>query len=371
MLSLKERSDKLIQATDLDALSCRNSINLKSYLIPNDDYIIDLINSYHLYLQFCTGYSSISSSRTLKSIFKSNKLPIINRGSYLRTRAIDQVIEKFINVYNQNCQIISLGSGSDTRAFKFLTKYPNILYHEIDFPESVKIKKLAILKNVKLRNIIDYQQEESPNISSKEDFQNFPSNLATNNYNLHGIDLRTLNSSSKISNFNSNLPTLIISECVLCYLSPEDYVKNITFWEHLNNELTCFLIYEPMSLNDRFGETMTRNLLDRGLNLKLFNKYPNLETRKDFLRNNCQLTNLKLTSLSNIGGYDDVHKQETSWIDIKEMKRVNSLEFIDEIEEIRLLLKHYCICYGEFKKFSEIKSFHGINDWDWDIIDDN
>ncbi|KAG5418427.1 PPM1 [Candida metapsilosis] len=363
MNSPEDRHDKLIRATDLDALSCRYNMNLKQYLDPPDEYIEELMKSYNTYLQYCTGYTSLSSSRSLKSLFQDRKLPIINRGTYLRTRAISDVVDEFVKEFG-SCQIVSLGSGSDTRAFSILEKSPQVIYHEIDFAETTKIKKLAIMKNEKLRTLFEIE-EDAPDIQSKESFAEFDPDLHCKNYHLCGADLREHSPGSSLKGFNAKLPTLVLSECVLCYLSPEEYSSTIKYWTSLGDNFTGILIYEPMSLRDSFGETMYHNLQGRGLNLQTFDKYPNLESRLKFLQQECKLTKLRMTSLSNIGGYSRNQSMEESWIDSKDLQRINSLEFVDEIEEIRLLLEHYCLCYGEFRASDNSQSFQGIDKWIW------
>ncbi|KAI5957100.1 PPM1 [Candida jiufengensis] len=362
MNSPEERHDKLIRATDLDALSCRHSINEKNYLQPSDDYINDLIKSYQTYLQYCQGYSSLSSSRTLKNQFSSRKLPLINRGTYLRTKIITDIILEFVKYCNGDCQIVSLGSGSDTRVFELLGSFPLLKYHEVDFPESTRIKKLAILNNSKLSKLLGIEQLEVPKIDSKESFSSFDPNLHTSSYHLHGLDLRELTSKNQLQGLNSNSPTLVISECVLCYLSPKEYHSAIKFWtESLNSNLTSFLIFEPMSLKDSFGSTMNQNLMGRGINLQTFDEYPDLESRTKFLKESCKLSNIRMTDLSNVAGYS---KKSEPWIGAEELKRINSLELIDEIEEIKLLLEHYCLCYGEAQGSSK-NTFKNKDKWSW------
>ncbi|EGW33931.1 uncharacterized protein SPAPADRAFT_59315, partial [Spathaspora passalidarum NRRL Y-27907] len=264
MLSPKDKQDKLIRATDLDALSCRNSINIKSYLTPNDIYIPKLIESYRQNLQYCYGYTNLSSSRALH-LFNDRKLPLINRGTYLRTKAIDNIVQGFIEELDK-CQIVSLGSGSDTRAFSILNKYSNVIYHEIDFPESVKIKKLAIYNDDELRKTVGLGSDTIPMIKSRDEFVQLDCDLQTSRYHLHGIDIRTWkDNKTPFAHFDSNLPTLVISECSLCYLAPDEYENTINYLTGISKNLISFIIYEPMSLNDSFGLTMTKNLLDRGL----------------------------------------------------------------------------------------------------------
>ena len=367
MLSPKDRQDKLVRATDLDALSCKYSINRNLYLNPPDEFVKDLVESYQRYLQYCVGYTALSSSRALKGLFQEKKLPIINRGSYLRTRAIDQVVVKFIKEFKDRCQIVSLGSGSDTRAFQILKSHPNVTYHEIDFPESAKVKKLAILQNTTIRELVR-TKEMLPLINNKVQFESYPSELHTDKYHLHGIDLRTLKQpDSQIRGFESEVPTLIISECVLCYLSPEEYQNTINYWTGIAGKgFVGFLIYEPMSLDDQFGETMTYNLQSRGLNLQTFSKYPDLTARKKFLEESCHLKNLRLTDMSCIGGYKR-SQEGREWIEHNDMDRINKLELIDEIEEIRLLLEHYCLIYGEYTEEKSL-NFKGIDTWSWVLL---
>lgn len=368
MISPQEKQDKVIRATDLDALSCRYSANNKSYFSKPDPFIDSLISSYKMHLPLCTGYTNMSASRTLRSVFNEQKLPLINRGTYLRTELIDVITQEFIKEFKK-CQVISLGGGSDTRCFRILEEYgQDVRYCEIDFPESVKIKKLAIINNKKLADIVNYD-EESQSITSKEEFARLESNVHTENYHLIGYDLRELtgnvDSGALLEYVDTSLPTLIISECVLCYLNPEENERIINYWKNAfaSKALLALLIYEPMSLNDAFGTTMTHNLSNRGINLLTFNEYPNLEARYKFLSEKCQSSNVKLTDMSNVGGYDSDNTMK-AWISSKDLARINRLELVDEIEEIRLLLKHYCLCYCEF---SHNTSFKAINKWKWII----
>ncbi|ODV65234.1 leucine carboxyl methyltransferase 1 [Hyphopichia burtonii NRRL Y-1933] len=359
MLSPSEKRDKIIRATDLDALSCRYSTNNKSYFQPADNYINKIIASYQNHLQFCKGYSQLSAGRTLRSVFNEQKLPLINRGTYLRTKVIDLVVEEFIKEFKQ-VQIISLGGGSDTRCFRVFEKYQeNIKYIEFDFPESVKIKKLAIENDEELKKLIG-DTAEAKEIGTKEEFVQLESELHTAKYHLIGFDLRELDQLNE-DYIDKDTPTLILSECVLCYLTPKENEDIMSYWKNKLDK-RCYLIYEPMSLNDAFGETMTQNLSNRGIDLHTFHKYPNLTTRHSFFRDTIGLNNVKLTDTSDIAGYSGSLSNK-EWISTTELNRINRLELIDELEEIRLLFKHYCLCYGELHNFH----FNGINKYKWMI----
>lgn len=376
MLSPQERQDKIIRSTDLDALSSRFSANFKGYFSPPDKYIDGLIQSYQANLQYCTGYTNLSAGRAVRSVFSEQKLPIINRGTYLRTELIDQIIHGFVEEY-QECQIISLGGGSDTRCFRLFDKYPEkkVVYVELDFDESVKIKKLAIVRDEHLKKLVGYHGDKLGDIASKDDFKRLDSDLHTGKYHLIGFDLRDLANSTSFRTVSDSLskhidftlPTLVLSECVLCYLTPEENALIFKFWEECFKSSTkplAFLIYEPMSLEDAFGKTMAHNLSNRGIDLHTFHKFPNLYSRKSFLTDELGLKNVRLTDIAEVGGYGNGGKGSQSWIESPELQRINRLEFIDEIEEIQLLFKHYCLCYAEYVR-NDSDSFSSIKRWKW------
>lgn len=341
MLSHKAKQDKLVRATDIDALSCRYSADRKGYFVPPDAYIADLIKSYERHLTYCEGYTPLSAGRTLRSSFTEGKFPLINRGTYFRTVAINRVVDEFVKKYPES-QIVSLGGGSDTRCFRVLKGSTAVNYVEIDFPESAKIKKLAISQNPALQNIVGVQMEPL-SIDSREHLANMDSDLHSEKYHLLGLDLRTLDvcGEEKLAFLDRSAPTLVISECVLCYLTPEDNDKVLTFWKNYMTKVSV-LVYEPMALGDAFGETMALNLLNRGIDLQTFHKYPDLKSRQHLFTS--LGFDVKLTDMALMGGYSDA---SYSWMDTKELARVSRLEMIDEVEEIRLLLQHYCLIYAE------------------------
>lgn len=352
MISPQQRRDKLVRATDLDALSCRYNTNEKGYFNPPDKFVPELIKSYQKYLPYCQGYTNLLANRTIRQAFQEQKLPLINRGTYFRTKSIDIVLQEFVEQYQGLCQVVSLGSGSDTRGFRVLEKYPSTVYHEIDFSESTRIKRAAIESNAEIQNIIGYNSAAAafPDVTSSGEFLQVPDFLHTSKYHLYGFDLRDLDRKDIEIPFpahvDTTLPTLVISECVLCYLTPEENARVISYWYRLFNatpsSTLAFLIYEPMSLNDVFGKTMVSNLLGRGITLPTFEKFPTIESKREFFQD-MGFTNVRVTDLSVISGYE---AGKETWISNDELQKINRLELIDEIEEIRLLLKHYCLVYA-------------------------
>ncbi|KAG8880236.1 carboxy methyl transferase for protein phosphatase 2A [Tulasnella sp. 332] len=115
--------DAAIRSTDDDAAHSRLSAVRKGYLI--DPYIELLIPRAHLV---------------------PSKPPLINIGTFLRSRAIDTLVQNWIKRQpdSQSVQIISLGAGTDTRYWRLW----------VDFPEVTGRKAMTILKNASLRDAL-------------------------------------------------------------------------------------------------------------------------------------------------------------------------------------------------------------------------
>lgn len=348
MLSPAQRKDKLIRGTDLDALSCRNSANIKGYFDPPDSFIRDILASYSSNLQFCHGYTQLSAGRTLRSSFSEGKLPLINRGTYFRTRALERLVRGFISNNPGGCQVVSLGGGSDTRAFRILEEFPEkVSYTEVDFPESTKVKKLAIAKSSPLQQIVKCQLS-APEIHSRQQFDQLDPDVHSPNYHLIGLDLRNL-SSTTFSCLDAKTPTLVISECVLCYLTPRENIDILSVCKSYFNTLSV-VMYEPMGLEDAFGSTMDQNLTSRGIDLHTFREYPDLTSRKHFFIDKMGFQSARLSDMADVGGYSDA---KLTWLSTSEQARVSKLEMIDEVEEIRLLLRHYCLIFAHSETMPE------------------
>lgn len=219
---------------------------------------------------------------------------------------------------------------------------PNLIYHEIDFPENTIQKLLPSAKESDLCRHIATPWYWSH--STKPTDPNAPADaLHAGNYNVHPIDVRTLDPSRapprSFEYIEKDLPTLIISECCLCYLAPaaSDTVA-LYFTQHLFPSTTALglILYEPIKPNDPFGKVMVSNLAARGIVLQTLRKYGSLEA---------QAARMKAYGFDGSGGAD-VNELWHKGVDEKEKERVAGLEMVDEVEEWELLAGHYCVVWG-------------------------
>lgn len=243
------------------------------------------------------------------------RLPLINIGTYCRVKALDLCIQDFLKT-NGPKRIISLGCGSDTRPFHLLPQYPDLEILELDFEVAVAKKIKVINQHADLQAAIgEYTAQESKLTSSR--------------YTLVGCDIREFDFPQ------DSIPTLVLAECCLCYMSTSDANKLITkLTSHLQ---TWLLFYEPIGLNDEFGRVMIENLEMRGLYMPTIAEYPTIES---------QLHRLKTLGLIPLK-YGDIETIRNNWFSNTERERLSKLELLDEVEEMNLLLKHYVIIYSK------------------------
>lgn len=232
-------------------------------------------------------------------------------------------------------QIVSLGAGTDTRFFRLLDAYPEtrLIYHEIDFPTNTLPKIACIQRQPALYRKLLHIPKTSNSYHS-----------AT--YNIHALDLRSLATPSDdaslpdLPNLDPTIPTLILSEMCLVYLQPST-VQGIlsAFTTHYLHPATpaSLVLYEPILPQDAFGRTMISNLQSRNIHLPTLTSYPELGDQR--------------ARLSGYGFKDGARAADTNfiwkyWVSEEEKERVASLEMLDELEELELLLKHYCFAWG-------------------------
>lgn len=363
MMHATVEEDEIVRGTDVDALSSRFSCYLKGYL-PQDIQLPKLVPLVVKFKLLCedSQFKRFALARRLRKSFfnlidlRSNqpklvnsdskfhvlKSPVINRGTWLRTIAVNIVIKDFIHqTQNERIQIVSLGAGNDTRAFQLLpTNHNNLTYYELDFEQSCKVKKFSILSDSILAKSLGITTSNDP-----LEFQSSSSSgkLDSPYYHLIPCDLRDLNNLKQNfpSDFDWNAKTLILSECCICYMDTKESNNLLQFFKN-NLKQGMFLIYDPIggetSHDSRYGEVMVHNLKTRGIempNLMVYNTIP--KQRNRFLQIGIKPEQLVTCDLKYV-----YH----NWIDEKEINRISKLEMLDEIEELDLINSHYSLVVG-------------------------
>ena len=320
-------------------------------------------------------------------------------GTYIRTAAIDRLIEAFLGFdADRPRQIISLGAGSDTRFFRFRKRYAQIdlAYHEFDFPLNTK-QKIRQMQTVDFYQAIskEWGVDWTPEgrVVYEDDAKEPPCfHLETgkSNYYLHSLDLRSLVARDQtpgavegnLSRWKISIaiPTVILSECCLIYLSPEEADATLSYFSKPFRENYApigVVIYEPIRPNDAFGKTMVSNLTARGIHLQTLHAHDTLKSQQE------RLWKQGLKSDANQQGEEgaegeaaakdrvsvvdggaeaaDIDFLWRTWIDDREKQRIEKLEWMDELEEFTLLARHYCAVWA-WKESSGRPHQHFHND---------
>ncbi|RCI09376.1 hypothetical protein L249_3701 [Ophiocordyceps polyrhachis-furcata BCC 54312] len=317
--------DAVIQDTDTDAAVSRLSAVQTGYL--------------------CDRYAESFVSGPARR----RRQPIINRGTYVRTRALDLIISSFLShdAYAPGRkQVVSLGAGTDTRPFRLLQAH-DVIYHEIDFEATCRRKYNTVSASPSLaKSLQDVETAEGGSWSARwcrggdDDDDDDDGGGGGGEYHCHAVDLRHVDGldTAMGSTIRTDLPTLMLSECCLCYLSHEESKRVVAYFESRMDRL-ALAVYEPMPLRDPFGRMMLSNLGARRIQM------PSAEHYRDAQGQEARLRDAGFHHV----GHATVEKIWDHWVGRAEKARLDALEGLDELEEWRLLAAHYVVAWGTRK----------------------
>uniref|UniRef100_A0A286ZK58 Leucine carboxyl methyltransferase 1 n=1 Tax=Sus scrofa TaxID=9823 RepID=A0A286ZK58_PIG len=176
----------------------------------------------------------------LVRLSKARKAPEINRGYFAHVHSVSQLIKAFLRKTGCSCQILNLGAGMDTTFWRL--KDEDLLpskYFEIDFPMIV----MRNLHSIKLKPLLS---KPILDLHSEDTLQMDGHTLDSTRYAIIGADLRDipeLEEKLKKCNMNTQLPTLLVAECVLVYMTPEQSA-NLLKWAANSFETAMLINYK-------------------------------------------------------------------------------------------------------------------------------
>lgn len=279
---------------------------------------------------------------------RSHSIPvqvIIKRGTFARVTCVSKILLAFLNEISDVAQVVLLGAGKDTTFFRLIhgelvSPSPRncqlLRWVEVDYPDVLQEKVSVIEENKQLCGVsIDRQGDVitlRPVVSSS-----WTGTCTTCQY--LAFDLRNHEQGNLIYQLtrlglDRSSPTLFISECVLMYL------PDTTAWSLLGSlsqsfQHSCLCLYEPILGNDAFGIMMQDNLTRANV----------LSTDSCMVGTRSLLEYFKKLSLSGYVravGCDMFAAYETI-LSADERRVANQCEFLDELEEFMLIMRHYCV----------------------------
>jgi len=254
-----------------------------------------------------------------------NRAPLINWGYYIRNKSLELTFEKAVEHYsnrNEPFQVLSMGAGFDTTYFNVRKKYEpsKMTFFEIDLPSNVERKTKLIRRSPKCSEYLSSSLDENA--------------IITDSYKLFACDLSdtvTLTKCLNKHNFDFNLPTIVLSECVITYMREQDSTKIIQYLsENLSN--SAFFVYEQIVPDDGFGAFMVKHFDKIGSPIHGILRYGTAAEQIDrYIA--AGWSECKLFTLSEV--YYNLSEEERS--------RLQALEMFDEFEEFMLKANHYFV----------------------------
>uniref|UniRef100_A0A3Q2PUW2 Leucine carboxyl methyltransferase 1 n=1 Tax=Fundulus heteroclitus TaxID=8078 RepID=A0A3Q2PUW2_FUNHE len=205
------------------------------------------------------------------------KAPEINRGYYARVQGVNLLLDAFLKKTQCLCQVINLGAGLDTTFWRL--KEENLLprkFFEVDFP-TVVARKIHYIKTKPplSKPIIDEHSSDTLLLE--------PHALDSDRYCIIGADLRDVSGlDEKLKKFqlDPELPTLLLSECVLVYMTPAQS-SSLIRWAAETFHTAMFINYEQVNMSDRFGQVMVENLQRRQCSLAGVEACQSLDSQRE------------------------------------------------------------------------------------------
>lgn len=270
------------------------------------------------------------------SAHEERRTPEISLGYYVRVHGLRHLIGKFIQLTNNQCQIINLGCGFDTTVF-YLLDHEHLRFHhfiDVDFDETTEIKSARIRRLA----------ASKPNIPVEDKSLKLPSGYHSSLYTILPADLRDptqldnqLQILIKRGVIDVHRPTLFLSECVLIYMSNDDSLNLLTYLSKTFASSCLFLNFEQVNMNDRFGEIMSENLKQRSCHLIGMNSCQSkLSQTERYLKANFTFTHC-LT----------LNEYYRRCLSREERQRVERIDGgLDEKELLEQLFEHYCFSWA-------------------------
>ncbi|KAM9486203.1 tRNA wybutosine-synthesizing protein 4 [Clarias gariepinus] len=258
----------------------------------------------------------------------SRRAPLINRGYYIRWKAVDHCVKQFLCVTDacDRRQILSLGAGFDSLYFRLHAEgaLARVGVFEVDFPDVARRKAALIGSNQSLKD----------GLPDREILAG-PVYVNSAHYKLLGVDVRNESEVQEVlsaAGLQYNSPTLILSEVVLTYMETH-WSDAVIGWAARILPEALFVMYEQIRPDDPFGMVMQNHFLKLNSKIHALCQYRDTTAQTErLLRKGWE----KCTCL-------DMNQFYFGLLTDDERERVEKLEPFDEFEEWHQKCSHYFI----------------------------
>jgi len=288
--------------------------------------------------------------------------PLIKRGTHARVCCVDRAIRAFVDYHssstepnkNRPVQVVVLGSGKDTSFFRHGS--PRVQWYEVDHASVLQTKASILqarpdifrsqVKTTKYGYSIQLSPEQlnkSSGETAKKDSAPTIHDCQLIEHDLRDNPKKLLDTLLQQTTFDFKAPTLFLFECVLMYMPQEASVRLLQCLANsalLPQVYVCS--YEPILGSDSFGKMMEHNLSKAGVcdADSCLRQTRSLEAQLGKLIGQASSDNGGGGFVRAVG-CDMAQAYETIMTQVQRA-RANQCEFLDEIEEWMMIMRHYC-----------------------------
>ncbi|KAL7952306.1 hypothetical protein V8C34DRAFT_323821 [Trichoderma compactum] len=302
-----------------------------------------------------TNTSSITSKRSVERLYHSKetpffryfvpkfqrRAPLINRGYWLRLRAIDAIVHKFLTKETEGKKvIINLGCGSDVLPWQCHARYDNlgsdVLFVDVDYPDLMKKKRAIVLQTPELRSLLE-------NDFALGDGDKDGLLLRSNKYCQLGCDLRQLDRLRMTLESIINLPEcaiLFVAEVSITYMDTQSADSLIQWGSTVGRENNFCLLEQILPYGKRhpFAQQMLGHFVKLGTPLRSVEQYPTVESQASRFQDR-GWPHVEIKDLWQAWSSEE-------FVSDSERTALDDIEPFDEWEEFILFARHYSILHA-------------------------
>ncbi|KAK5103653.1 tRNA methyltransferase ppm2 [Lithohypha guttulata] len=302
-------------------------------------------------LVMATNNSSIVSKRSVEKLYLPEphffrcfvkkpirRAPTINRGYWLRMRAIDWVVKQFLEKPSQQGKVvINFGCGYDPLPFQWLARDPtlcaNTKFIDVDYELLMETKRNIIQDTAKIKDLLHPLNADA---SGKDRSILFDSE----EYAAVGCDLRNLPRLERLLRNVvdiENCLVLCVAEVSITYMQTEAADALIAWSSGLSSDVTFCLLEQcsPDQMDNPFTMTMLKHFAKLGTPLRSVLEYPGQHT---------QTQRFKAAGFTQID-YNNLWElwSDPRFLSPSQRVALDQVEPFDEWEEFALFASHYCL----------------------------
>ncbi|KAK5988714.1 tRNA wybutosine-synthesizing protein 4 [Cladobotryum mycophilum] len=301
-----------------------------------------------------TNSSSIVSKRSVEQLYYANethlfryfvnkfqrRAPLVNRGYWLRLRAIDVIVRQFVTKQTPKKKVvINLGCGSDVLPWQCHSRYgaaiDNVLFIDVDYPDLMQKKRAVVLETPQLRDLLgtDFVTSDADNDCIL---------LRSDKYCQLACDLRELDIfRSTLESFLdlSECEVLFVAEVSITYMDTQSANALIQWASSIGQAEFCLLEHIlPQGPNHPFAQNMLAHFEKLSTPLRSVRQYSTLEA---------QVARFTSRGWSSVDIWDLWQAWESDFfVSNSEKIALDDVEPFDEWEEFILFCRHYFIIHA-------------------------